>query len=243
MWKGLSGRFDVEALPMWKGPAVEPYQSLSLRLAEKILAVVRDKPSACLGLPTGRTPKLCYEYLTNWSRKGEIDWSNIRCFGLDEYLDTDEQHTFRKFLEDNLYKNGNFNPENLFNPLTENNYDKLIADRGGLELTILGLGQNGHIAFNEPGTPFNSWTHTAQLTHSTKVANGEFFGGLERVPQHAVTMGIQTILASRRIILVVAGANKVSVLREAMRGPITPSLPASFLQLHKQLEVLSEFQW
>ncbi len=237
---GQTARTDYAA---GKGLTVETYQSLSLRLAEIVAKLVQDKPAACLGLPTGRTPKLCYQYLTDWSRKGELDWTRVSCFGLDEYLDTDEVHTFRLFLEQNLYCNGNFSRENLYSPISVDNYDALIASKGGIDLTILGLGQNGHIAFNEPGTPFNSWTHTAQLTHSTKLANLEFFGSMERVPQHAVTMGIQTILASRRLILVVAGAHKKSVLQEALTGPITPNLPASFLQLHKHLEVLCEFEW
>jgi glucosamine-6-phosphate deaminase len=230
---------------MQKGPTptVEPYQSLSLELADLIARTLRDNPHACLGLPTGRTPQLCYSYLTDWSEKGTLDWSNARCFGLDEYVDTDEKHTFAYFLEEHLYKNGNFSRWNLFNPLNFDDYDRLIADCGGLDLTILGLGQNGHIAFNEPGTPFQSWTHAARLTHSTKVANLEFFGSLDRVPRYAVTMGIQTILSSKRLILVVFGEKKIPVLQEALRGPVTPNLPASFLQLHKHLEVLSEFKW
>lgn len=226
-----------------KGPTVEPYQSLSLKLAQSIANLIHEKPAASLGLPTGRTPRLCYQYLSEWSASGSLDWSKVQCFGLDEYLDTGEQHTFLHFLEEHLYKYGNFDRTRLFNPLNIDNYDELIERSGGLDLTILGLGQNGHIAFNEPGTPFQSWTHTAQLTHSTKMANLEFFGSIDKVPVHAVTMGIQTILASHRLILVVAGVKKRSILQEALNGPITPNLPASFLQHHKHLEVVCDFEW
>lgn len=222
---------------------MEPYQSLSQKLAQTIAELVKDKPDAVLGMPTGRTPLGCYQILTDWSANQEIDWAAIRCFGLDEYLDTEEIQTFRYFLEQNLYNKGNFNRSNLFNPLDVDDYDALIAQQGGLDLTILGLGQNGHIAFNEPGTPLQSWTHTAELTDSTRESNLEFFGSLQKVPRYSVTMGIQTILSSRKIILVVAGKAKIPVLQEALKGPINPQLPASYLQLHKNLQVMTEYPW
>ncbi|MBY0551680.1 MAG: glucosamine-6-phosphate deaminase [Candidatus Obscuribacterales bacterium] len=222
---------------------MDPYQSLSQQLAERIIQTVQAKPDAVIGMPTGRTPMRCYELLSQRSGQKKLDWSSVRCFGLDEYVDTDEVHSFRHFLEQNLYTNGNFTRSNLFNPLDVDDYDGLIAAFGGLDLTVLGLGQNGHIAFNEPGTPFLSWTHTAQLTDSTRHSNLEFFGSLDKVPTNSVTMGIQTILASKRIILVVAGKNKVSVLQNALKGPICAELPASYLQLHPCLEVMSEFPW
>lgn len=222
---------------------MDPYQSLSQQLAERILQVVQEKPDAVLGVPTGRTPLRCYELLSQWSCEKKMDWRDVRCFGLDEYVDTDEPHSFRHFLEQNLYAKGNFTRSNLFNPLDVDDYDGLIAGCGGLDLTILGLGQNGHIAFNEPGTPILSWTHTAQLTDSTRQSNLEFFGALDKVPKYSVTMGIQTILASKRIILVVAGKHKVSALQNALKGKVCAEIPASYLQLHQHLEVLSEFPW
>lgn len=204
------------------------------------MQTVQEKPDASIGVPTGRTPLLCYQLL---SKNKAIDWRAVRCFGLDEYVGTDHVHTFRYFLEQNLYSKGNFDRSALFNPLDVDNYDRLIADCGGLDLTILGLGQNGHIAFNEPGTPLLSWTHTAQLTDSTRVSNLEFFGSLDEVPKNSVTMGIQTILASKRIILVVAGKNKITVLQNALKGPVCADIPASYLQYHPALEVISELPW
>jgi glucosamine-6-phosphate deaminase len=219
----------------------EAYQTLS-RIVAKVLAdLIKEKPDACLGLPTGRTPLDCYRYLSDKSN-GEIDWSQTRCFGLDEYVDADEKHSFRKFLTDNLYSKVNVNAENLFNPLFQDDYDKLIADCGGLDLCILGLGRNGHIAFNEPGTPLQSWTHSVWLSESTRQANAEFFSG-GNIPTRAVTMGLSTILASRKIILMVLGAAKKDILTRAMRGPISSDVPASFLQTHKDVIVLADFDY
>jgi glucosamine-6-phosphate deaminase len=117
----------------------------------------------------------------------------------------------------------------------------LIASVGGLDLTILGIGQNGHIAFNEPGTPLWSWTHSIWLTESTLQANAEFFKGTP--PTKAVTMGIQTILGSKKLILMATGKKKANILARALRGPVTPEVPASFLQKHKNLLVMTDFEF
>lgn len=222
----------------------EAYQTLS-RIVAKILAdLIEEKPNACLGLPTGRTPLDCYRYLGDSSARGEtkIDWSEARCFGLDEYVDAEEKHSFRRFLTDNLYSKVNVSQSNLFNPIFQDDYDELIARNGGLDLCILGLGRNGHIAFNEPGTPLQSWTHSVWLSESTRQANAEFFAG-GNVPTRAVTMGLSTILASRKIVLMVLGAAKKEILARAMRGPICSELPASFLQTHKDVIVLADFDY
>ena len=221
----------------------EPYQTLSLRVAEAIKEQIQRKPDSVLGLPTGRTPTDVYRLLSRWSKEGELDWSKVRCFGLDEYYDADETESFRKYLEQNLYRNINVPAEARFNPLFADNYDKLIADTGGLDLTILGIGKNGHIAFNEPGTAVNSFTHCVYLTESTRQANAEFFKRKESIPHKAVTMGIQTILSSRKIILMASGKQKKTILEQALSGPISETLPASFLQLHKNVLVMTDFDF
>lgn len=220
----------------------ESYESLSRSVAEIVKDLIRTKPDACLGLPTGRTPLITYEYLSEASAKGELDWSRTRCFGLDEYVDAAEKHSFRRFLSENLYKSTNVCRENLFNPLFCDDYDHEIARAGGLDLCILGLGRNGHIAFNEPGTPLKSWTHSVVLSESTRQANAEFFVG-GTIPTRAVTMGLSTILASRKIILMVAGSAKKEILSRAMRGEVSSEVPASFLQTHKNVTVLADFEY
>lgn len=221
----------------------EPYSTLSLRVAEAVRDQVIRKPESILGLPTGRTPTGVYRLLSRWSKEGEIDWSRVQCFGLDEYFDADEAESFRRYLENNLYRNTNIRPELRHNPLFVDNYDQAIAHAGGLDLTVLGIGKNGHIAFNEPGTPLQSWTQCVYLTESTRQANAEFFKRSGKIPSKAVTMGIQTILSSRKIILMVSGKQKKGILARALQGPITPEVPASFLQLHKDVAVMTDFEW
>lgn len=219
----------------------EPYATLSLRVAEVVREQIRRKPDSRLGLPTGRTPTDTYKVLSQWTREGAINWERAKAFGLDEYYDVEETVSFRRYLETNLYSNINLPAQSQFNPLQFDDYDGLIAREGGLDLTILGIGQNGHIAFNEPGTPLLSWTHSIWLTESTLKANAEFFKG--RPPANAVTMGIQTILASRKIVLMASGKNKKDILQKALHGPVTADVPASFLQLHKDLVVMTDFEY
>jgi glucosamine-6-phosphate deaminase len=220
--------------------AHEPYSTLSLRVAEIVREQIAAKPDSCLALPTGRTPTGSYKLLSSWSQAALVDWSRVRTFGLDEYYDVDEAVSFAGYLEHNLYCNTNLPTTSRFNPLLANNYDALISQAGGLDLAILGIGKNGHIAFNEPGTALNSWTHSIFLTESTKEANAEFFKH-GQTPTRAVTMGIQTILASKRIILMVSGSQKKDILARSLKGPITEAVPASFLQLHKNVLVLADF--
>lgn len=220
----------------------EGYQHLSKIVAKTVADLLKEKPNACLGLPTGRTPLACYKYLVEQSQAGTIDWRQARCFGLDEYVDCNEQHSFRRFLHENLYQYTNVEQANLFNPMFYDNYDKAIADAGGLDLCILGLGRNGHIAFNEPGTARSSWTHSVVLSESTRQANAEFFAG-GKIPTRAVTMGLSTILGSKRIILMVSGDSKKEILSRAMRGKVTNEVPASFLQEHDNVMVLSDFDY
>lgn len=233
---------EVKTIESERQALPEAYQTLSKIVAKVVADLVKEKPDACIGLPTGRTPTLCYQYLSQSSRAAEINWQDVRCFGLDEYVDADVKHSFHRFLQDNLYINTNVREKNLYNPMLCDDYDQTIAKAGGLDLCILGLGRNGHIAFNEPGTPLNSWTHSVWLSESTRQANAEFFLG-GKIPTRAVTMGLSTILASRRIILMVTGVGKKDILTQAMRGPVSSSVPASFLQDHDNVMVLADFDY
>jgi glucosamine-6-phosphate deaminase len=217
-----------------------------MTLSERVAAVVREqleaKPDSRLGLPTGRTPTAAYRILSDWSDEGELDWSQVTAFGLDEYCDVDESVSFRGYLEQNLYRHINLPKNSRFNPILTDDYDGLIADKGGLDLTLLGIGTNGHIAFNEPGTPLNSWTHIVLLTESTRAANAEFFKN-HLIPTRAVTMGIRTILNSKKIVLIATGKKKQDIVTQALRGPVTEEVPASFLQLHDNVMVLTDFDF
>ena len=222
---------------------VEKYEALSEEIAEVVAAQIRSKPNSCFGLPTGNSPLGCYKFLGDWSKQKKIDWSETKCFALDEYVDADESITFQHFLQTNLYQYTNLQDKNKFNPSACDDYDTLIEAQGGLDLTILGLGANGHIAFNEPGTPLESWTHSIWLTESTRKANQSYFTASTTVPYRAVTMGIRTILNSRKLILIASGAHKKDILEQALLGAVDPNIPASYLSLHPHVTVLTDFEF
>ncbi len=216
---------------------------MSLRVAEAMAGQLRAKPDSTLGLPAGRTPLGCYRVLSEWSRLGKLDWSSAKCFGLDEYVDVADDMSFAHYLNSNLYVHTNLPVERRFNPLAVDDYESLILSEGGLDLIVVGIGRNGHIAFNEPGTPRLSWTHCTWLTESTRQANAAIFGSSDKVPITALTMGLQTILNARRVVLVASGEQKHSILNLALSGEVTPDVPASFLQEHPNLEVFTDFQF
>lgn len=222
---------------------LDKYEALSEEIAEVVAAQIRNKPDSCFGLPTGNSPLGCYKILAEWSKARKIDWSQTRCFALDEYVDADESLTFQHFLQTNLYQHTNVRDENKFNPSGCDDYDALIASRGGLDLTILGLGTNGHIAFNEPGTQLESWTHSIWLTESTRKANQSYFSASTTVPYRAVTMGIRTILNSKQLILIVSGVHKKAILEQALLGSVDANIPASYLSLHPHVTVLTDFDF
>ena len=219
------------------------YQILSQDMADCVEQQLLRNPKSSFGLPTGHSPLGAYQMIAQRSKEGRLDWSQASCFALDEYLDADQEETFQQFLETNLYQHTNLPQAHRFNPQNTDNYDKLISERGGLDLTILGIGTNGHIAFNEPGTPRASWTHCIWLTEATRAANQTFFGPGDEVPRRAVTMGIETILASKKIILLASGAHKQAVLEKALLGEVNTLVPASFLSLHSDVTVLSDFEY
>ena len=216
---------------------------MSLQTAEAIANQLRMKPDSCLALPTGRTPIGCYQILSEWSRLGQLDWSKAKCFALDDYLDVEESQSFAYYLTKHLYCSTNLPKIARFNPRFCDNYDLLIAHQGGLDLAIVGIGRNGHIAFNEPGTPKESWTHCLFLTESTRKANASPFGSIASVPKRAITIGIRTILDSARVILVANGKDKKAILTKALSGTITTDVPASFLQSHLHLDLITDFDY
>jgi glucosamine-6-phosphate deaminase len=231
-------------MPRKRSVITDKYEVLSAEIACAVAAQLHDKPDSCFGLPTGNSPLGTYKLLAEWSKEKKLDWSRTRCFALDEYLMADESMTFQHYLEEHLYQFTNIEPANKHNPALFDNYDAMITEQGGLDLTLLGLGANGHIAFNEPGTPPDSWTHCLWLTESTRRANQSYFSQDKKVPDRAVTMGLKTILASKKLILLVSGEHKRAILEQALlEDSYDPEIPASYLSLHPHVTVLTDFDF
>lgn len=224
-------------------PTTTDKDTASLQAAREVIEQIKKKPQSCLGLPTGRTPQALYRHLIAIAREENVDITGVRFFGLDEYIDVRQESAFKTYLDKVIYQPLAIDQENCFSPIMIDDYDALIKRQGGLDLTILGIGGNGHIAFNEPGTPEYSWTHCVTLDESTRRANQEFFARPEDVPRRAVTMGIQTILDSRKIILLAFSKSKISILKRAFNGCVEGAVPASFLTKHPNLEIYTDFEF
>jgi len=212
---------------------------------------INKKPDSVLGLATGSTPIPLYEELIRLNRKKAIDFSKVRTVNLDEYIGLEDSHeqSYRYFMDKNLFSHINIKRENtaLPNGMAEDTeaecqrYDKLIVAFGGIDLQLLGIGHNGHIGFNEPGTEFIVKTHVVRIAEKTRLANSRFFGNNpDEVPKEAVTMGIGNIMSAKKIVLLVSGKDKAEILKEAFMGSVTPAVPASVLQLHENVVVIAD---
>lgn len=223
------------------------YDAMSARAAELLAAQVLLKPACVLGLATGSSPVGMYRRLAEQYRQGQLDFSAVTSVNLDEYcgLSPEDPQSYRYFMEENLFRHINIRRENTFVPdgLDPDHaavcaaYDARIAALGGIDLQVLGIGNNGHIGFNEPDDHFTVGTHVVALKESTIQANARFFEDIAQVPTHAVTMGMGAILQAKRILLL-AGAEKAAIVRQAMEGPVTPQVPASLLQLHPNVTIV-----
>ncbi len=226
---------------------VSTYQEMSRRAANLIAAQVTIKPDSVLGLATGSTPVGLYTRLGELCRAGEVDFSAVRTVNLDEYvgLKGDHPQSYRYFMQKNLFDLINVKPENTYVPLgcAEDfeaecaAYDARIEAFGGVDLQLLGIGVDGHIGFNEPADEFVKPTHQVKLHPSTIEANSRFFDSADEVPRSAVTMGMGSIMAAKKILMVVNGEAKREILNKAFFGPITPEVPASILQLHPDVTI------
>lgn len=226
------------------------YDHMSRAAANIIAAQVILKPDCVLGLATGSTPIGTYEELIRRYEKGDLDFSQVTSVNLDEYkgLPGDNDQSYRYFMDTHLFNHVNIRRDHTFvpnglEPDSEKacaDYNKIIADAGGVDLQLLGLGHNGHIGFNEPADAFAKETHCVDLTQSTIDANARFFASSEEVPKQAYTMGIQTIMRARKIVVVVNGKGKAEIVKKAFFGPITPQVPASVLQLHGDVTIVGD---
>lgn len=226
------------------------YDQMSKAAANIIAAQMILKPNSVLGFATGSTPIGTYKELIKKNENGDIDFSDITTVNLDEYkgLPRTNDQSYYYFMNDNLFNHVNIDKERTHVPngMVEDskeecaNYEALIKEVGGIDLQLLGLGHNGHIGFNEPSDQFDKETHCVDLTESTIEANKRFFASADDVPRQAYSMGIGTIMAAKKILVIVSGADKAAIAKKAFTGPVTPSVPASILQMHQDVTVVCD---
>lgn len=228
---------------------IDSAQNIAAMAAQQYVALLKRKPNAILGGATGSTPLGLYAELVRLNKAGEISFKDASSFNLDEYVGLDGTHdqSYRYFMDHNLFDHIDIDKTrtrvpsgiDVSDPAA---YDKEIEAAGGVDLQLLGIGNNGHIGFNEPGTPFGSLTHIVELTESTREANKRFFKSIDEVPTHAVTMGVKTVMQARSIILMAIGPAKAPIMKEMLQGPVTENVPASVLQLHPDVTVYMDYE-
>lgn len=226
------------------------YDDMSRKAANIISAQVILKPDSVLGLATGSTPIGTYKTLISWYEKGDLDFSKVKSVNLDEYkgLPKENDQSYYYFMNENFFKHVNIDPANTnlpngMEPDAEKecqHYNEVIASMNGVDLQLLGLGNNGHIGFNEPCDVFEKNTHCVTLTQSTIDANARFFKSIDEVPKYAYTMGIGQIMSARMVLVVVNGAGKAEILKKVVEGPVTPQVPASILQFHPNAVIVAD---
>lgn len=229
---------------------VKNYQEMSNEACRKVLKKMKEVERPVLGLATGSTPIGLYERLIEEYRNNRVSFKNVVTFNLDEYvgLTKDNPASYYFFMMEKLFDHIDIPPENIHIPngvaddLHQEcvRYEEMIREAGQIDLQILGIGLNGHIGFNEPGTKFTSRTHVVKLTESTRKANSRFFNSIDEVPTEAITMGIETIMESKEIILLVSGENKAETVARLLNGEVSEDFPASILHKHKNVTVIAD---
>ena len=214
---------------------LKSYNELSSTVADIVETQIKKHPLSKLGLPTGDTPLGMYDELVN--RK--LDWKSVITFNLDVYLmNINLPQSYQSYMRKNLFDRTNIYPDNSHFPFRPfSGFEDKIEGSKGIDLCILGIGTNGHIAFNEPGSSFKTRTRVVNLSEQTIKDNSRFFDSIEDVPTQAITMGLGTIMESKKIILIASGDHKLNILNVAMNGEVTKTVPASILQRHKDIEI------
>ena len=227
----------------------ENERALAQALAVLVARAIHQKPHVVLGLPTGRTPIALYAELARITRDEGLDWSRVRTCNLDEFVGLNEETpgSYRRFMQEHLFRHVNIAPEHIgflnggaaqLEAECER-YERQIADAGGIDIMVLGIGANGHIGFNEPCDVLPARTHHVLLEEPTRAANALWFGGdIHAVPRAALSMGMATILNAREVVLIATGSVKAAAVRDMIAGGITTRLPASFLQVHRHVTVM-----
>lgn len=227
---------------------VKDYEEMSSVAASMVSGQVMLKPESVLGLATGDTPLGMYQNLIKLYEQGTIDFSEVTTFNLDEYygIPKTNHQSYYYYMMENLFQHININKENINIPdgmagdieIECKNYENKIKKANGIDLQILGIGVNGHIGFNEPNVNFEAETHLVSLDEKTIQSNARFFESIEEVPTKAISMGIKTIISSRKIVLLANGSGKAEAVEQMVKGKISPEMPASILQLHKDVTVI-----
>lgn len=224
------------------------YEEMSKKAANMIAAQLIVKPDSVLGLATGGTPTLMYRELVRLYKEGVVDFSKMTSFNLDEYypIQKSSPRSYYDYMRINLFDHVNIRQGESHIPNGEasdphkecKEYDEMINACGGIDLQLLGIGGNGHIGFNEPGEYFEMGTHLVNLNEETKEANARFFEEGEEVPTKALSMGIGNIMNAKKILLIANGTEKADAIYDMIHGKISPKLPASILQLHRDVTVI-----
>ena len=224
------------------------YDEMSKKGAEIIAELLKAKPEASLGLATGGTPVGMYKELIEMNKKGEISFKQVSAYNLDEYypIEKTNDQSYDYFMKENLFNHVDIDINNTHIPngMAVNSveegktYDALVRATGGVDIQVLGIGGNGHIGFNEPSDVFEPITHRVTLDERTIQDNARFFSSIEEVPTEAITMGIGTIMTAKSILLLASGSGKAPIIKEMLLGKVTPRVPASILQFHKDVKVV-----
>lgn len=228
------------------------YAELSQQAAAQVLSRLKGNPALNLGLATGSTPTGLYQELIKDHQLNGTSYEQVNTFNLDEYIGVPKKdhHSYHYFMCEKLFEHIDLPldqthiPDGTAKNLARecNRYEQFIREHGGIDLQVLGIGQNGHIGFNEPGTAFDSRTHIIDLAESTLNANSRFFASLEDVPRQAITMGIGTIMDSREIFLLVSGTAKAEALARLMNGEVSEQFPASVLRKHQDVTIFVDIE-
>lgn len=227
---------------------VNNYEELSKVAAKEFSKIIKEKENVVLGLATGGSPVGMYKELIRMYEQKELNFSKTTTVNLDEYIGLNPEHnqSYRYFMNNNLFNHINIDKSNTFVPngLAEDleaqckEYDQKIVELGGIDIQLLGVGNNGHIAFNEPNSELSSGTHIISLTDNTIEANARFFDNIDDVPRKAITMGVGGIMKAKKIILIASGESKAEAIKGIFSGKITTANPATMLQMHRDVTII-----
>ncbi|MFA1820888.1 glucosamine-6-phosphate deaminase [Virgibacillus oceani] len=229
---------------------VKDYEALSEKACDFIVDKVKRLENLALGLATGSTPEGLYQRVIEKYRQGEVSFKDVSTFNLDEYIGLAKDHpnSYYHYMYEKLFKHIDISMDQVHIPsgdvvnLQEEcmSYERRIQHANQIDVQVLGLGVNGHIGFNEPGTPLSSRTHVVDLDASTRKANARFFNSIEEVPEKAITMGIETIMESKEILLLVSGKSKAKAVNQLINEEVSSAFPASVLQKHGRVTVIAD---